>query len=319
MLLRAKKAWSVVMVVPALLVFFPQTSNTHFLYQSQGVLGSVKVLEHGWGGARARVLLVNNAPQTAVHADNFDKSMWKYVEGVFALAQSDLEDQEVLILGAGGGTMVRHFHSRGARVTGVEIDPQIVFAAKKYFGMPDVPVIRDDARHVIATWPASRKPALVVYDVVAGVWFGDHLMTVEALRDLKRILNSDGRVIINITNGNLGGYRQFVNRLLVTAEDAGFWARALRTDSGEGRGNVLLLLRHGGGRERIAQYEHEFNSFLSVLKLEPFEFDEKSKWLPFHDDKPIGGIVALPGIKQARAVIRETYLKSFISSDLQVY
>ncbi len=69
---------------------------------------------------------------------------------------------QVLVIGLGGGNIPRLFDTVvnpdiPVTVTAVEIDPVVVTAANKYFGLKDLPltVVVDDARHYLQTTPTT--------------------------------------------------------------------------------------------------------------------------------------------------------------------
>lgn len=107
----------------------------------------------------------------------------------------------VLIVGLGGGTLpmfIRHYYPESV-IDGVDINPDVVDAARRFLGFREDPRMRGivaDGRKFIET---TREP----YDIIFLDAFGADsvpppLSTVEFLRGVKRALKSTGVVVGNI-------------------------------------------------------------------------------------------------------------------------
>lgn len=125
------------------------------LYQSDGVLGQVKVVDHPSyeitdNTEIGRALIVNNTLQTYVgHPENFAYSIWGWSNYFPSAASIFPEGSKVLLLGLGGGTLVKQLNRLGFEVDVVEIDRRIWEVSVDYFGLdPTAADIHiDDARH----------------------------------------------------------------------------------------------------------------------------------------------------------------------------
>lgn len=86
------------------------------------------------------------------------------------LALPPARRRRALILGLGGGSAARLLRALapGISITGVELDADVLRAARRDFGLDelDVEVVRDDARAVLAR--ARRRFDLIVDDVFVG-------------------------------------------------------------------------------------------------------------------------------------------------------
>ena len=115
-----------------------------------------------------------------------------------ALAQ---ETQRMMIVGVGGGTMpvfLRHYYPK-AEIDAVDIDPDVVHVAKKYFGLREDERLKVHVGDGRAFVEAAREP----YDVVFLDAFGTrnvppHLTTVEFMRAVRRAVKPSGVVVWNI-------------------------------------------------------------------------------------------------------------------------
>lgn len=109
----------------------------------------------------------------------------------------------LMVVGLGGGTlpMVLKKYYPDATIDVVDVDPDVVDVARKYFGFREDRRLRahvDDGRRFVET---RREP----YDVIMLDAFGTdnvppHLATEEFLRAVRRIVSPQGVVIANIWN-----------------------------------------------------------------------------------------------------------------------
>ncbi len=145
--------------------------------------------------------------------------------------------EDVLCIGLGVGMVPMQFARDGARVTVVEINPDVVPLAQAHFGLDTeaMRLIIGDGRPYLNT--ATGSFDVIILDAFLGDSAPAHLMTREAFAAMRRVLRPDGVLVIN-TLGELGPGRDF----LVASLD-----RTLRTSFGEvrihalGKGNLFLV------------------------------------------------------------------------------
>jgi predicted membrane-bound spermidine synthase len=90
----------------------------------------------------------------------------------------------------------RIFEALGVRTDVVEINPDVVKAARKWFGFGvSGTVFVDDARHFLAT--ADRTYDYVVLDVFSGDTTPSHLLSVEAMKEIEARLAPGGVMAVN--------------------------------------------------------------------------------------------------------------------------
>lgn len=110
----------------------------------------------------------------------------------------------MLMVGLGGGSVSDYFlrHVPEMHVTSVELDPGVVTAAKKYFG------VTEDARHKIATGDGrvfmmrnKVKYDVVMIDAFRGGYVPFHLLTHEFYTILAARMEPDGVAMLNLRAG----------------------------------------------------------------------------------------------------------------------
>jgi len=222
-------------------------SSAHYSvkYHSEGILGQLRVVDQPYytqtrGWMTGRSLMVNNAVQTILDLGNPAYSLWDWAY-YFPLAASIYpKGSDALLLGLGGGTLVKQFQRLGFNVEAVELDARIRDVAHDYFFVdPDVPVIVDDARHFLNT--TDRRYDVIALDLFHNETPPVHVLTIESFERIKQILNPGGLMMINFygfTTGRIGRPSRCVYRTLV---EAGFDTRLFVTPGEEGGRNLIFL------------------------------------------------------------------------------
>ncbi len=220
--------------------FKPKT-NQEIIYQSDGILGELKVVDRTYGDDKVyRELMVNNISQTIMDKSNPEKSYWDYVDLLTYNINSYSKNKQTLLLGLGGGTLYKQLVRSGLEVDVVEIDQRIEEVAKQYFFIDkEVNVIVDDARHYINT--TTKKYDVVIYDLYHSETPPVHLMTKEAFAEIKQNLNTDGLLIVNFY-GFIKDKKGFAARSIYkTLLQEGFQIDLYATDGEESNRNLLFI------------------------------------------------------------------------------
>ncbi|MCB9361004.1 MAG: fused MFS/spermidine synthase [Flavobacteriales bacterium] len=219
-----------------------QYENT--LYESDGILGQVKVIERYYKKGEIykpyRELLVNNICQTMMDVENPEDSYWDYVDILADNINHYKKGNKALLLGLGGGTLYKKLKQNNLNIDVVEIDKRIATIAKEFFFIEnDLNITVDDARHYINT--TSEKYDVIIYDLYHSETPPIHLMTKESFEEIKSILNTDGLLIINFygyTNGNKGKGARSIYK---TLKESNFNTHLIATPGLESQRNLLFI------------------------------------------------------------------------------
>lgn len=219
------------------------------LYQSEGILGQVKVVDHPSyeftkDAIPGRALIVNNTLQTFVGLENnYKYSIWNWSQYFPTAASIFPKGSKVLLLGLGGGTIVKQLNTLGFDVDVVEIDKRIGEISFDFFGLNrETNLIIDDARHYIKT--CGKKYDIVIYDTFLSESVPEHLLTIEGFENVKKILKKDGMIM-----SNFYGYFKDVNgraarSVYKTFLESGFKVDLLATPGKESTRNLIFLASH---------------------------------------------------------------------------
>jgi spermidine synthase len=128
---------------------------------------------------------------------------WDYflIADSFRPAQtSEPEPKDVAILGLAGGTAARQYTAAfgsGVDVTGVEIDPEILNVAKRYFHLEESNVhpVVDDARYWLNTHAGQYD--VIMVDAYRQPYIPFHLTTREFFSEVRGHLRPGGVAVVN--------------------------------------------------------------------------------------------------------------------------
>lgn len=117
------------------------------------------------------------------------------------------QPKKILMIGFGGGQISNYLFERidGLQIDGVDIDPEVIRLARKYFGVPNSPRYRThaaDGRLFVEQAPtdADARWDMILLDAFRGVFVPLHLKTAQYYQTLLSHLSDDGVVVANLHN-----------------------------------------------------------------------------------------------------------------------
>ena len=230
----------------------PAVAYESVLYEKTSAYSTVVVTDEG-GGLRALRFGRDGVRQSLVKRGDPEYLGLPYARTVMTgLALCD-EQRRFLVVGLGGGTIPAFLrrHYPDAAIDAVEIDPEVVYVAKQYFGF------REDARMRVHVADGRKFIEGVArpYDAIFLDAFGSdavppHLTTREFLSAVRRAVAPGGVVIGNIWARESNRLYDSMVRTYREVFDELFVVRA------SGSGNRILLAlprRQQLSREEIVQ------------------------------------------------------------------
>lgn len=202
-----KLAWLLPLLFGALLAGCAHLGST-VIYEKPAMFGMLAVTDE-FDGMRTMRFGSNSATQTSIKVGDPDHLQFEYLK--LALAGLVLAEtpRRVLVVGLGGGALPvflrRHFPQ--LQIDVVEIDPEVITAAKLYFGFREDTHMKAHAGDGRAFIERAVRGS---YDVVFLDAFGsaevpEHLTTQEFLNAVKRAVAPGGVVVSNV-------WKKFYNR-----------------------------------------------------------------------------------------------------------
>jgi spermidine synthase len=183
--------------------------------------------------------------------------------------------RHALMIGLGGGSLAKFIHVRmpSTRVTAVEINPQVVAAARQFFALPEaserLTVETGDGAAYVQSLASSADVLLVDgYGTDAGA---PELATAAFYEDCERALADDGVLITNLFAGRPGLedqlrllQRAFPGRLLYLADQRGGNLIVMAFVRDQGQPTWKSLRQRA--RDLEAAYGLEFRAFVERLR-----------------------------------------------------
>jgi spermidine synthase len=172
------------------------------LYEKESAYHYIQVVQDG---TRTELILNEGEAIHSIYDPNalLTGGPWDYmlVADSFRPAQdSEVRPQDVAILGLAGGTAARQYtaaYGMGVQVTGVEIDPEILAVARRYFHLdePNVHPVAADARYWLNT--QAGKYDVIVMDAYRQPYIPFHLTTREFFTEVRDHLRPGGVAVVN--------------------------------------------------------------------------------------------------------------------------
>ena len=129
---------------------------------------------------------------------------WDYAE-IFPYFQPQKTTQNMLILGVAGATIATnirdHVDDIKVNITGIEIDPQVMNLAKKYFDANQKALNYQIADGRVGVNQLDKKFDMIYVDAYTQqLYIPPHLATYEFFKEAKQKLQSDGFLIANVNS-----------------------------------------------------------------------------------------------------------------------
>ncbi|HSK47409.1 MAG TPA: fused MFS/spermidine synthase [Coriobacteriia bacterium] len=248
------------------------------MYETDSAYHRLRVTDN----AGIRLLRFERNRQSSMYLDDPFETDFEY-PGYLHLTMALRPDAaRTLVIGLGGGSVVKRMWRDYPRMSldVVELDPEVVDIARRFFALPDDPRIRifvEDGRGFIRFAPD-------VYDIVVVDAFDDDrvprpLVTEEFMREVRDSLSSEGVVAYNFIGAVYGPHSKPFRSLHRTLSNV--WAKVwvfpvgFSDDVTDKSRNIILLatdtaLTAEELRERIAS---RVDGLVTVPKFERFGED----------------------------------------------
>ena len=221
-------------------------SDIKILYEKEGLLGQLLVADYPNYDSKGkivsynRMLFSNRICQTYYSKSSDSATYLPYVKKLVSLTEGIPMGSNALILGLGGGSIANELIKKNYQVDAVELDNRVVLAAKEYFELnKNVNTYIDDARHYIKS--CSKKYDVIIFDVFKGEENPTHIITEESMEEVKKILNKNGKIIINSNgywDGEIGLGTQSIAQTILSS---GFQIAIFPTSNEPAQRNILML------------------------------------------------------------------------------
>jgi spermidine synthase len=163
------------------------------LAMEQSVYGEIRVVE----SEGARCLLIDGGIHTEVDAET-GESMFPYVDVLDIVKLFYDKPGRMVLVGLGGGSVVKRFAGEGWRVDAVEIDPVVTRIAREHFGLEDKEAVvhHMDGRRFFGTTDETFD--VVIMDAFGSSSIPFHLVTRESFALIRSRLVPKGILAVNV-------------------------------------------------------------------------------------------------------------------------
>lgn len=165
-------------------------------YATESTYGRLTVIDK----EGERLLLMNGILQTGmpINVDELSRGVKLLYHNYFLeLAPycfEDAREKKALLVGLAGGLLAEILELHGVEVTAVEIDPEVVEVARKFFGYHGKVIIGDGRQ---ALEDSSGTYDMCIIDAYSGDAFPFHMASVEMFEEISRILGEKGVLGMN--------------------------------------------------------------------------------------------------------------------------
>lgn len=264
------------------------------LYQSDGVLGSLSVLE---SNQNHRILMNNGVFQSYIDK-NTSKSIMPYTHVIASTASLLTKEnrRSAAILGMAAGSLIPELKDLGfEKIVAVDIDSRMKGIAEQYFGIQseDYTFSNNDGRHYLKT--TDEVFDVIIIDVSNAEDQPYHLYTLEAFEEYKNHISPEGLIIVNIVDHTNVNNAKITSRIGDSLFEAGYNTFLLRNiypelpkDRMEHYAQEKIILGTPGSLSKINESIDDLNPCCAYY---PFNRNLKALFpkMTFHkDSKSIG-------------------------------
>jgi spermidine synthase len=175
----------------------PSGTRATVVYARDGQYGNVKVVEYSFGPIHTREMMIDGLIQGGIDVAT-GQSIYEYSYFLELLPYAlNPRGRRCLVVGLGAGIVPMWYEQRGVRCDVVDIDPEVVAVARRYFGFQVAgDTILEDARYFLNATP--RTYDYVILDVFNGDITPSHVLSREALAVVRARLAPGGVAAVNL-------------------------------------------------------------------------------------------------------------------------
>ena len=210
--IRSLRVWPVALalLLSGVAIWYASISPSVLLYEEQSEFSRIRV--RAKGSVRTLLFVRDNGQEVVESRIDLQaphKLLLSYSRAMFASHFFQPDPQRVLIVGLGGGSMVKFLHAQQptVKIDAVEIDPVIVRLADELFGTrssENVQIITADALDYLAdtehTYDVIYMDAFLKPSVdTDGAGIPQRLKTIDFYKSVQEQLSARGVVVFNLS------------------------------------------------------------------------------------------------------------------------
>lgn len=260
------------------------------IFSKENFYGTIMVLDYSYGEKHTRELVIDGMVQGGIDMNN-GLSVYDYTYYLQHIPYlMNPVGKKCLAIGLGAGVIPAWYEKMGVRTDVVDINPDVVGIARKYFGFATAGnVIVEDARYYLNT--NNKRYDYVLLDVFNGDTTPGHVLSREALQLIDRHLTKDGILAINLI-GNVKHDTFMTASVIRTLTEIFASVRlypCFDLQGNDGMGNIIVI---AGNRalphitpEQFSQFPiHPLAASTCAFKMDTFQFPRETPAIVLTDD-----------------------------------
>lgn len=219
----------------------PSASGDYRLvHEAESHYGWVRVIDDR--ERRVRWMLSDASVISALRLDT-KGTVLMYQQIISQLPHLHPRGQNALLVGLGGGHIAMELEKQGVATDAIEIDPVVAQAAGDFFLFkPPGALVVGDARYEIRN--LEKRYDFIIHDCFTGGSVPSHLLSLEMLRDLDRLLAADGVLALNFVGFTDGPASAAAEAVYQTLGEVFSQRRTLVSLPGEHFNDFVFLASH---------------------------------------------------------------------------
>ncbi|MBL4624800.1 MAG: fused MFS/spermidine synthase [Flavobacteriales bacterium] len=338
-LLIKNKKWYVLLYLPFVFLTiknygqsqkYKQSSGIQVQEYSEGLLGQLLIADYPYEDRNGqfrynRMLMINRMAESTIDPQTYEVIFGEYIHVLMKAIDPVPDNSDVMLLGLGGGNLIKQFQKRGFNIDVCELDQRIADAAFKFFGVKnDFNLEIDDARHYLRT--NQKKYDLIVFDVFKGENPPAYLLSKENFEHLKTLLKPNGIIALNFNgfiNGAIGKSGRSVIKTILSCD----YTLQLYTSKGkEEERNMIMIAStrtldyapYQNGKVYAELYSGQVISDIRDYEV-PVSTIDTADALVLIDDRPILDLLNKAAAENWRYHYNEFYTQQFINQGIPMF
>jgi spermidine synthase len=338
-LLVKRKKWYILIYIPFLFLTLKNYSQTqnykvssgikvqHF---SEGLLGQLLIADNPYQDRDGqfkynRMLMINRMAESTIDPQTNEVIFGEYIHVLMKAIDPVPDYSDVMLLGLGGGNLIKQFQRRKFNVDVCELDQRIADAAFKYFGVKkDFNLVIDDARHYLNN--NEKKYDLIVFDVFKGENPPAYLLSKENFEHLKLLLNPKGMIAINFNGFVRGKMGKSGRSVMKTLSRSGYQVRLFTSKGKEEERNMIMVASnhtidygpHQNSKAFAELYSGQLISDIRDYEIPLADIDTSDAIL-LADDQPILDILNKQAAETWRYHYNLYYTNNFVNHGIPMF
>jgi len=322
-LLGLTKSPKIATAIVFVLIFFPASTvvvsalahSGTLLYEKETPYSHMDITDSG----KYRSLILDGMLHSKMYLDNPIDLAIKYTKYFHLGILYNPDSKDVLFVGGGGFSGPKNFLAtyNDISVDVVEIDPDVIDAARNYFGVTDDPrlrILNEDARNFLSK--SNKKYDIIVLDAYSKDYVPFHLMTNEYFQLLKDRLKPEGIIIFNMITSIAGDTSDLFRAVYKTMKESYPTIFVFPTNNNPlAIRNTIIVAINADlqyNKEEFIEIlaTNDKNSLLSGLLMEPKDFEINTDDVPFLTDQYSPVEILLNPITSKPLVLEEQSINS---------